>query len=69
MPCAMSTSAPNALFVVVDPEAANLVLDLQRKGLHVRKAQKAVKDGITRVTGIIPDLTIDPSLRQYPGRD
>jgi hypothetical protein len=51
----------DALFVVVDPEAANLVLDLQRKGLHVRKAQKAVKEGITRVTGIIPDLTVDPS--------
>jgi phage terminase large subunit len=50
----------DAMFVVVDPEAANLVLDLQRKGVHVRKAQKTVKDGITRVTGIIPNLTVDP---------
>lgn len=51
----------NALFVVFDPEAGNLGIDLNRAGLHVRKAQKAVKDGISRVMGIIPDLTVDPS--------
>jgi phage terminase large subunit len=57
-----------ALFIVFDPAAGNLGVDLQRQGLHVRKAQKfagSVEDGIRRVTGILPGLTVDPSCRNF----
>jgi phage terminase large subunit len=57
-----------ALFMVFDPAAGNLGVDLQRQNLHVRKAQKfagSVEDGIRRVTGILPGLTVDPSCRNF----
>lgn len=58
----------NALFIVFDPAAGNLGVDLQRQGLHVRKAQKfagSVEDGIRRVTGLLPALTVDPACRNF----
>lgn len=51
----------NAAFIVVDPSAAGLILDLQRRGLHVRKAKNDVIVGIQRVTAALPDLTVDES--------
>lgn len=50
-----------AEWVVVDPSAAGLIVTLTDKGLVVRKATNNVIEGISRVTSIMPDLTIDPS--------
>jgi Terminase large subunit, T4likevirus-type, N-terminal len=50
-----------AAFVVVDPSAANLIRDLQLRGLHVRKAINDRIVGIQRVSGIIDGLTVDPA--------
>lgn len=51
----------NAEWIVVDPSAAGIIKDLQRRGLRVRGAQNAVIEGIVRVTSILPNYTIDPS--------
>ena len=51
----------NASFVVVDPSAAGLILDLKRRGLHARKANNAIEVGIARVQSVLPRLTVDPA--------
>lgn len=53
--------ASNASLVIVDPSAAGLILDLQRAGLRVRKANNDVIVGIQRVTAILDTFTCDPS--------
>jgi phage terminase large subunit-like protein len=50
-----------AAFVVVDPSAAGLIIDLQRRGLHVRKANNDIIVGIQRASAVLPHLTVDPS--------
>jgi phage terminase large subunit len=57
-----------ASFLVFDPAAGNLGVDLQRSGLRVRKAQKgpgSVEDGIRRVNDLLPGLTVDPACRNF----
>ena len=46
---------------MIDPSAAGLITSLGQRKVPVRKATNDVKLGISRVTSILPDLTIDPS--------
>ncbi len=48
-------------FMVIDPSAAGLILALQNRGIRVRKAVNDVLIGISTVTSVLPDLTVDPS--------
>lgn len=50
-----------AEFVVIDPSAAGLIASLTDRGVYVRKGTNDVKVGISRVTAVLRDLTIDPS--------
>jgi PBSX family phage terminase large subunit len=50
-----------ALYVVVDPSAAGIIVSLQKRGVKCRKATNDVQEGIRAVTSALPDLTIDPS--------
>ncbi len=46
----------------VDPSAAGLIVDLEREGYPVRKANNNVTDGIREVTTALNDgMTVDPS--------
>ncbi|MCC6314202.1 MAG: terminase [Thermomicrobiales bacterium] len=47
--------------IVVDPSAAGLIASLQARGITAIKADNDVKVGISRVTSVLDDLTIDPS--------
>jgi phage terminase large subunit len=49
-----------ALYVVVDPSAAGIIVALQRRGVKCRKAVNDVTEGILAVTSALPNLTIDP---------
>lgn len=53
--------ATGADWMVVDPSAAGLIRTLTNKGLAVRKAVNDVLVGISRVTSVLPDITVDPS--------
>jgi phage terminase large subunit len=48
-------------FMVIDPSAAGLIKSLTNRGIRVRKAINDVIAGISTVTSVLPDLTIDPS--------
>lgn len=48
-------------YLVIDPSAAGLIASLQQRGLRVRKAVNDVLIGISTVTSVLPDLTVDPS--------
>lgn len=48
-------------FIVIDPSAAGLIKSLQDRGLVVRKGTNDVLVGISRVTSVLPNLTVDPS--------
>jgi PBSX family phage terminase large subunit len=50
-----------AAMLVIDPSAAGLIASLVARSIPARKADNDVKVGISRVTSVIPDLTIDPS--------
>lgn len=50
-----------ATHIVVDPSAAGLIASLTQRGIHARKADNDVKVGISRVTSVLADLTVDPS--------
>jgi len=50
-----------ALYVLVDPSAAGLIRSLEQRGVPVRKATNDVLIGISRVTSLLPDFTVDPS--------
>lgn len=50
-----------ASHVVIDPSAAALIQSLIERDIPVTKAKNDVQIGITRVTSILPDLTVDPS--------
>jgi phage terminase large subunit len=50
-----------ASHVVIDPSAAALILALTRRGVRCRKADNDVLIGISRVTGALASLTVDPS--------
>jgi len=54
-------NATNADLVVPDPSSAQLVRDIEHRGLRVQKGENAIVPGITRVRDRIPTLTIDPS--------
>lgn len=54
-------AATDAEFVVIDPSAAGLIASLTDRGVYVRKGTNDVKVGISRVTAVLPDLTVDPS--------
>lgn len=47
-------------YLVVDPSAAGLIVSLQRRNLNVRKATNDVLIGISRMTSVLNDLTVDP---------
>jgi phage terminase large subunit len=47
-------------YLVVDPSAAGLIKSLEERGITVRKGTNDVKAGISRVTGALADLTVDP---------
>lgn len=47
--------------IVVDPSSAGLIVDLKDAGLDAVKADNPIVEGISRVTTILPDLTVDPS--------
>jgi phage terminase large subunit len=46
---------------VIDPSAAGLITDLENLGLTAHKGDNAIITGISRVTSVLPDLSIDPS--------
>lgn len=46
---------------VVDPSAAGLITDLEHLALTAHKGDNAIVTGISRVTSVLPDLTINPS--------
>ena len=48
-------------FMVIDPSAAGLITSLQQRGIRVRKAVNDVLIGVSTVTSVLPDLTVDPS--------
>lgn len=50
-----------AVAFVVDPSAAGLIKSLIDRNIPAVKAHNDVLVGISRVTSIIPDLTVDPS--------
>ncbi|HEY7117501.1 MAG TPA: terminase family protein [Tepidisphaeraceae bacterium] len=50
-----------ASLVVVDPSSTGLILDLQRAGLQVRKANNDIITGIQRVSAVLPHFTVDAS--------
>jgi phage terminase large subunit len=50
-----------ATHLVIDPSAAGLIRSLENRGVKVRKGDNDVKVGISRLTSILPDLTVDPS--------
>lgn len=50
-----------AEFFVIDPSAAGLIGALIERGIPVRKAVNDVKVGISQVSSIMADLTVDPS--------
>lgn len=50
-----------ALYVVIDPSASGISVALTNRGVHCRKAENDVQEGIRRVTSALSDLTIDPS--------
>jgi phage terminase large subunit len=58
-------AAHEASFVVIDPAAAELVPDLQRAGLKVRRAQHDRLVGVARCQTILPTLTVDPGCTQF----
>lgn len=53
--------AAKAEWIVVDPSAAGLIVTLGGKSLSVRKANNDVIVGISRVTSVLPSITVDPS--------
>lgn len=53
-------AASGASYIVVDPSAAGLIASLLQRGITARKADNDVKVGISRVTSILDDLTVDP---------
>lgn len=50
-----------ALYVVVDPSAAGIIVSLANRGVACRPANNDVQEGIRRVTSALSSLTIDPS--------
>lgn len=50
-----------ATHMVIDPSAAGLIVSLVNRGIPVRKADNDIIVGISRVTSILSDLTVDPS--------
>ena len=48
-------------FMVIDPSAAGLIASLRERKITVRKAVNDVLIGISTVTSVLPDLTVDPS--------
>lgn len=50
-----------AAYVVIDPSAAGLIASLTNRGVRVHKGINDVLVGISRVSSIIPTLTVDPS--------
>lgn len=50
-----------ATHMVIDPSAAGLIASLGQRGVSVRKGDNDIKLGISRVTSILADLTVDPS--------
>lgn len=48
-------------YLVIDPSAAALIASLEARGITVRKGQNQVQVGISRVTSLMDDLTVDPS--------
>lgn len=53
-----------ATHVVIDPSAAGLIKSLRDRGVKVREGKNDVLVGISRVTSIIPTLTVDPSCKE-----
>jgi phage terminase large subunit len=47
--------------LMIDPSAAGLIQSLWNRGIPARKAVNDVKVGISRVTSVLDDLTVDPS--------
>ena len=56
-----SVAASTPEYLVIDPSAAGLISSLTERGVAVRKAINDVKAGISRVAGVLDDLTVDPS--------
>jgi PBSX family phage terminase large subunit len=51
----------NADWIVIDPSAAGLIITLQQRGLTVKKGVNDIVVGISRVTSVLPSITVDPS--------
>ena len=50
-----------AEYVVIDPSGAGMILSLQQRGVRCRKGVNDVLVGISTVTSVLDDFTIDPS--------
>jgi len=50
-----------AMYVVIDPSAKSLISSLTRRGVRVHLGVNDVMIGISRVSSIMPNLTIDPT--------